>query len=166
VYLIEINHSSLELSPPIPIISTMNGLFSSNRAWPSLVLCIGLLFGACDRPAPLDEPTTPPGEGSIVHVVLFWLNPATREEGLAAFEDAPQRLAAIPGVDAVVRGVALPDERPMVDSSFDLGFVMHFSSEANLRAYQGHPAHHQLVEELIRPYVERTLIYDIQHTAP
>jgi len=68
----------------------------------------------------------------------------------------------LPGVIDVTAGPPLASERAEVDDSFDVAIVMTFRDEAALRAYETHPAHKAAVQSVLRPLVERVVIYDAQ----
>ncbi len=57
-------------------------------------------------------------------------------------------------------GTAVASERPIVDSSFDVALVISFTDKAALDSYLTHPLHVQLVEQTLKPLVERILVYD------
>lgn len=114
-----------------------------------------LTLGSCATIAP------PAPTGSVDHVVLVWLkrpgNPDDRKALLAAGDE----LRSIPGIRFLDQGTALPSERPTVDDSFDIGYVMRFESPAALEAYAVHPVHQKKVTEVLRPLSRKILVYDI-----
>ena len=116
------------------------------------------LLGILSLAASLPADTT---SGEVQHVVLFWLNEPDDPEVRQLFLDAKEVLETIPGVLSVHAGEAVPDERPVVDDSFDIGYVMRFPDTTALRAYLEHPDHVALVRALVGPHVERVVIYDI-----
>lgn len=98
----------------------------------------------------------------IRHVVLCWLvqpGDATQAQKLI---DTSLELGAIPGVDAIVAGTALPSDRAIVDDSFDVGVVMEFRDAAALNAYLGHPEHLRRVKNVLEPLCGRVQVYDIR----
>lgn len=108
-------------------------------------------------------PAIADGDGQpLEHVVIAWLkepgNPAAQNRIIAA----SQVLKTIPGVIALRAGTAVPGERPVVDSSFDVALVISFTDRAALDSYLTHPLHLQLVEETLKPLVERILVYDFR----
>ena len=98
----------------------------------------------------------------VSHVVICWL----KRPG--SYEDRQQVLAAcrtlsdIPGVTEVTVGTAIPSDRPVVDSSYDIGMVVRFRDEKAMRDYDQHPIHLKAVETTIKPLVERFVVYDVQ----
>ena len=67
---------------------------------------------------------------------------------------------AIPGLMFVAAGTVLPSDRPGIDSSFDVAIYMAFYDEQALRAYESHPRHKQALEQVLRPLVDKVVIYD------
>ena len=113
-----------------------------------LVLCLPLPASAGGDSQPLE------------HVVIVWLkdpgNPAAQNRII----DASQVLTSIPGVLSLRAGTAVASNRSIVDSSFDVALVISFSDRAALDSYLTHPLHIQLVEDTLKPLVERILVYD------
>jgi hypothetical protein len=120
------------------------------------LLLATLLLGACSALPHTSEP----GDGSRLHVVLFWLRP----DMPAAERDAmPRELAAkaalIPGLDAVWSSRPAGTPRDVVDNSFDLMLVMRFRDAAAAKAWDDDPIHLALVERF-RPHFAKVVVYD------
>jgi hypothetical protein len=98
----------------------------------------------------------------VVHVVLVWLKKPGDPAGRDAIIRSSRSLWSIPGVVSVRAGRAIPSDRDVVDSTYDVGILVMFEDEAAMRAYGSHPAHQQLVEEVIKPHVERYRVYDFR----
>jgi hypothetical protein len=102
-----------------------------------------------------------PADG-IEHIVFVWLNDpgnaAHREQVLAA----STALAAIPGVTGLKTGQVVTSDRPVVDSSYDVGLIVSLEDQAALDAYLVHPLHVQLVEDTLQPLVKRIQVYDLR----
>lgn len=113
-----------------------------------LLLCLPLVAGAAG------------GNQPVEHVVIAWLkqpgDPAAQQRIIAA----SQALTSIPGVVSLRAGTAVASERPIVDSSFDVALVISFTDKAALDSYLTHPLHVQLVQQTLKPLVERILVYD------
>jgi len=99
---------------------------------------------------------------AIEHIVIIWL----KQPGLTDAQDtiikASQALKTIPGVMALKSGKAVPSQREIVDSSFDVALIVSFADQAALDAYLTHPLHLQLLEETIKPLVDRFRVYDLK----
>jgi hypothetical protein len=102
----------------------------------------------------------PPWAGRVHHVVVCWLNEPGNADHRRQVMEASRKLTEIPGVLSVSAGTVLPDDRPNVDSSFDVALVMTLKDEASLRAYPSHPIHQQILQETIRPLVAKFVAYD------
>lgn len=114
-----------------------------------------LLVAGCAHRPPLPEPRP------VQHVVICWLkhpgDTLDREALLATC--APLR--AIPGLLAIHAGTAVPSERPIVDDTFDVALVMTFADTAAMQAYITHPAHQQILRDVVAPLADKVVIYDI-----
>ena len=102
----------------------------------------------------------PAKQGSVDHVVLVWLKRPGNEQDKQVLVSLGRELRAIPGIRFLDSGTALPSDRPTVDDSFDIGYVMRFDSPAALEAYAVHPIHVKAKEDLVRLGC-RILVYDV-----
>ena len=118
----------------------------------SLVLAIASCTGTTAPPAPA---------GTVDHVVLVWLKRPGNEQDRQALRAAGDRLRSIPGIVFLDHGTPLASDRPVVDDSFDVGFVMRFQSEEALNRYEPHPDHMKEVEGVIKPLSRKVVVYDI-----
>jgi hypothetical protein len=96
----------------------------------------------------------------VDHVVLVWLKRPGNAQDKQTLIELGRDLRAIPGIRLLDTGTALPSERPTVDDSFDIGYVMRFDSPADLEAYAVHPVHLKAKDELIL-LSSRILVYDL-----
>ena len=96
----------------------------------------------------------------VNHVVCVWLkdsgNAAKRQQLLAAGETFRQ----IPGLLSLSKGQCLPSKRPIVDSTYDVAFIMKFSDQAAMQKYIDHPTHQKAVQETLRPLARKVVVYD------
>lgn len=113
-----------------------------------------LLLVSCATIAPPAKP------GSVDHVVLVWLKRPGNEQDRQTLLATGRELRAIPGIRFLDAGTALPSERPTVDDSFDIGYVMRFDSPAALEAYAVHPIHVKAKETLMK-LSGKLVVYDI-----
>lgn len=120
-----------------------------------LLLLAALGLVSCSTLAP------PAPRGTVDHVVLLWLKRPGNERDRAAVRAVADELRAIPGIRFLDHGTPLPSDRPVVDDSFDVGFVMRFDSAASLQAYEGHPVHVAKVKQTLLPLSRKILVYDI-----
>ena len=121
-----------------------------------LTLAIAVLF------ALQIQSTAAASNQAIEHIVIIWL----KQPGLGDVQNtiikASQALKAIPGVMALRSGKAVPSQREIVDSSFDVALVISFIDQAALDAYLTHPVHLKLLEETMKPLVDRFRVYDLK----
>jgi hypothetical protein len=117
-------------------------------------LLAAVCLASCATIAPPAKP------GTVDHVVLVWLKRPGNEQDKQILIKQGRELRAIPGIRFLDSGTALPSERPIVDDSFDIAYVMRFDSPAALNAYAVHPVHLKAKEELLR-LSRRILVYDV-----
>ena len=98
--------------------------------------------------------------GTVDHVVLVWLKRPGNVQDQQALIKLGHDLRVIPGLQFLDSGTALPSERPTVDDSFDVGYVMRFDSPAALEAYAVHPVHVEAKDDLVR-LIRKLLVYDV-----
>jgi hypothetical protein len=103
----------------------------------------------------------PAPAGTVDHVVLVWLKRPGNEQDREALREAGDRLRSIPGIVFLDHGTPLASARPVVDDSFDVGFVMRFKSKEALDAYEPHPDHMKEVEKVIKPLSRKVVVYDV-----
>jgi hypothetical protein len=115
----------------------------------------GLALVSCASIAPA------PKSGSVDHIVLVWLKRPGNAADRQALRQAAEDLKAIPQVKSISHGPALASERPIVDDSFDVGFVMRFDSPADLHAYETHPLHVAKVNAVLKPLTKKIVVYDV-----
>lgn len=127
-----------------------------SKAYHALAASLMLALVSCTTtlapPAPV---------GTVDHVVLVWLKRPGNEQDRKALREAGDRLRSIPGILFLDHGTPLASDRPVVDDSFDVGFVMRFKSKAALDAYEPHPDHMKEVENVIKPLSRKVVVYDI-----
>lgn len=99
--------------------------------------------------------------GTVDHVVLVWLKHPGDAAERQILRAAGDRLRAIPGLTMLDHGTPLASARPVVDDTFDVGFVMRFASKEALDAYERHPAHVQEVQKALGPLSRKVVVYDI-----
>jgi hypothetical protein len=120
-------------------------------------LSFGLLFLALSCQSTSNSVSS----GHVDHVVLMWLKDPSDHAVRQKIIDAGETFRQIPGVLDVHHGLPVPSTRPIVDSSFDIGFVISFKDRASLDAYGPHPIHQKAAQELIAPNTKQIKVYDI-----
>ena len=100
--------------------------------------------------------------GKVEHIVLAWLkNPGNAADRAKLIAAAKSLKAEIKEVKTLDVGLAVPSDRPVVDSSFDVGLVMSFDSKADLDSYEKNPVHVKAVTDVLKPLTKKLQVYDI-----
>ena len=95
------------------------------------------------------------------HVVLVWLKrPGNAEDRAKLIEAAKMLDREIAEVESLQVGPVLPSKRPIVDSSYDVGFVMRFADAAAMNRYEKNPIHEKAAKELLLPMAKKVQVYD------
>lgn len=98
------------------------------------------------------------------HIVVIWLkrhgDPNVRRE----YIQASKKLANLPGLLAYNIGIpaSIKRETPShsVDESFDVAISSTFDSQKSLEDYLKSPEHRNVIEEDLKPLVDRYKVYD------
>ncbi|QXP86118.1 Dabb family protein [Methylococcus sp. Mc7] len=106
----------------------------------------------------------PADGGRVQHVVIVWLkdhgNPAARQQ----YIENSRRLGKLPMVLRYQVGTVLAGDRAVVDGSYDVGVVATFENDQALRDYLAHPEHRKVIEESLKPLVEKAVVYDFKES--
>lgn len=138
----------------------MNPAILTFPACLALTLLVALTgLTACQGKMTPDSGLSSPGR--VQHIVLVWLKEPGNETARTAVIESSRGLESIPGVLAVSVGTPLPQDRDIVDSSYDVGIIITLENSAALEIYLPHPIHRAMIEEVVRPLVERYRVYDI-----
>jgi hypothetical protein len=124
-----------------------------------LAAAVSLFLSSCTT-CPFGCKTT--AKGKFEHIVLVWLKrPGNAADRATLIATARKFQAEIKEIQHLSVGPAVLSERPIVDDSFDLGFVMRFASKAAMDAYEKHPLHQKAVKETLMPLAKKVQVYDI-----
>ncbi len=96
------------------------------------------------------------------HIVIFWTDPARPEAADAVIAGADKYLKNIPGVLSFHVGKMAPSHRPVVDQSYQAALNLSFPNKAAEHAYQSHPQHLEFVEQCVKPFVKKVVVYDFE----
>ena len=96
----------------------------------------------------------------VTHIAIIWLKKTAASDSRDALINATKGVLKIPGVKSVQVGSAIQSERPVVDSSYDLGVSMEFESLQALRNYEQNPIHKKSDEDTLKPLASKFIIYD------
>ncbi len=123
----------------------------------AILILLASFFGAC-APFTGDAIRKRPVE----HIVLVWLKrPGNYTDRATLIACARKFQAEIKEIERLDAGLAVASERPIVDDSFDVGFVMRFANKADMDAYEKHPVHQKTVKETLLPLAKKVQVYDI-----
>ena len=99
--------------------------------------------------------------GKVAHIVFVWLKkPGDKAERQKLVDAAKMLKREIPEVESVTVGEMLPSQRPVVDSTYDVGFVMRFADAAAMDRYEKSAVHQKAVKELLHPMAKKVQVYD------
>ena len=97
----------------------------------------------------------------IEHIVLFKWQPDASPEAIASVMDGLKGLKAkIPEIIDLSCG----DNFSERGQGFQHGLVVRFADTEALKSYQAHPAHQEVVEQLIKPILTEILAVDYEIT--
>lgn len=97
----------------------------------------------------------------LEHVVFIWLKEPGNQQNIAKLIEGSKGLTSIASVESLEVGTCVKSERPIVDSSWDVGLVVTFADEAGMKAYLTDPKHVALVEGTLKPLSAKIQVYDI-----
>ncbi|WP_255556279.1 Dabb family protein [Methylococcus sp. ANG] len=128
-------------------------------------ICIsGAVLLGCVFPTVGSADVIPADGGRVQHVVIVWLkdhgNPAARQQ----YIENSRRLGKLPMVLRYQVGTVLAGDRAVVDGSYDVGVVATFENDQALRDYLAHPEHRKVIEESLKPLVEKAVVYDFKES--
>jgi hypothetical protein len=106
--------------------------------------------------------TTGSPSGALEHVVVVWLKEPDNEAHRRIILVESETLRKIPGVLSLKSGSVIASEREIVDSSFDVALIVTLTDQAAMDAYLEHPLHVKLVDETLKPLVDRIRVFDFQ----
>jgi Stress responsive A/B Barrel Domain len=99
--------------------------------------------------------------GKVNHAVFVWLKrPGNAADRQKVIEATRMLKHEIPEVEALTVGPMLPSKRPIVDSTYDVGFVMRFANQAAMDRYEQSPTHQNAVKNILMPMVKKIQVYD------
>jgi hypothetical protein len=96
------------------------------------------------------------------HIVIFWTKPEKLDAADELIVGAERYLKTIPGILHFHVGKMVPNPRPVVDSSYQVGLNVVFPSKQVREEYRAHPLHKQLEEEVLKQNYLRCVVYDFE----
>ena len=95
----------------------------------------------------------------FVHHVYFWLNNPTSESDKAALVAGLETLKAIEGANLVHLGFPASTNRPVIDSSYSVSWLLIFENMEAEAVYQQHPIHLAFVANCAHLW-SKVVVYD------
>jgi hypothetical protein len=100
--------------------------------------------------------------GKVDHCVFVWLKKSGDKADRARLVEAARRFEReIPEIERLTVGQMLPSARPIVDSTYDVAFIMRFADKAAMDRYEKHPVHQAAVKDLLLPISKKVQVYDL-----
>ncbi len=119
-------------------------------------ISIALTLSSCTfRVAALRHPP-------LVHVVCIWLKDAGNNQKRDQVILVGRELEKIPGLLRLRAGKCIKSDRAIVDSSYDVAYVMEFRDSAGLQKYLASASHQKAVNEVLKPLARKIVVYDFQ----
>ena len=95
----------------------------------------------------------------FIHTVFFWLKEEVDDMERKAFEKGLEALGTTPAIIKYYYGKREPNDREVVDDSYDYAWICHFKNSEDQAIYQDHPIHHVFVENFSRLWA-KVKVYD------
>ena len=96
------------------------------------------------------------------HVVIFWTDPAKPEAADEVIAGADKYLKGIPGITHFHIGKMMGSHRPVVDQTYQVALNTAFANKKVQDDYQVHPEHLKFVDQYVKPYVKKVVVYDFE----
>ncbi|MGZ8165606.1 MAG: Dabb family protein [Methylobacter sp.] len=102
--------------------------------------------------------------GKAYHVTVIWLKQHGDAEARRKYIEGSKHLSKLPGVLSYNIGTVavINRDKPShaVDDSYDVAISSTFESRQALENYLKNPEHHKVIQELLKPLVEKYKVYD------
>ena len=98
--------------------------------------------------------------GKVTHVMLFWLKRPGNVDDRNVLVRGLRTLRRVRGVNDVRVGRPLPEDRPGLEQSFDLGVVVIFRDREALEKFERDPRRRGALDAMLQPLVRRYTVYN------
>jgi hypothetical protein len=95
----------------------------------------------------------------FIHHVFFWLKNPANDADLQQLKQGLEQLKSIPDIRMVHIGVPADTNRPVIERSYSMSWLLVFDTAAAQDVYQDHPIHHKFVADCSHLW-ERVVVYD------
>ena len=86
-------------------------------------------------------------KGMFIHHVYFWLKNSGNKEDKAKLIEGLQKLSKVKKIKDYYIGQPAATRREVIDSSYDISWLLFFDNAADQDSYQADPIHLKFVEE-------------------
>jgi hypothetical protein len=98
-------------------------------------------------------------KGMFIHHVYFWLKNSGNKEDKAKLIEGLKKLSKVNTIKKFYIGQAAATRREVIDSSYDVSWLLFFENAADQDSYQSDPIHLKFVEECSALWTKVT-VYD------
>lgn len=96
---------------------------------------------------------------TFIHHVYFWLNNPDSKEDLAKLVEGLKKLSSVKTIKKFYIGKPADTNRDVIDSSYNVSWLLFFDNKADQDSYQVDPIHLKFVEECKHLW-KRVTVYD------
>ena len=118
-------------------------------------IAIAFPFAAAIRSTPIFAQK----KGMFIHHVYFWLNNSGNKEDKAKLIDGLKKLSKVSTIKTHYIGQPANTRREVIDSSYDVSWLLFFDNAADQDSYQTDPIHLKFVEECSSLW-KNVVVYD------
>ena len=104
-------------------------------------------------------------KGMFIHHVYFWLKNSGNKEDKAKLIEGLKKLSKVNTIKSFYIGQPAATRRDVIDSSYDVSWLLFFDNAADQDSYQTDPIHLKFVEECSALWTKVT-VYDTINAYP
>ena len=104
-------------------------------------------------------------KGMFIHHVYFWLKNSGDKEDKAKLIEGLKKLSKVKTIKSFYIGQAAATRRDVIDSSYDVSWLLFFGGAADQDSYQTDPIHLKFVEECSSLWT-KVVVYDTIDATP
>jgi hypothetical protein len=101
-------------------------------------------------------------KGMFIHHVYFWLTNPGKKEDKARLIEGLKKLSAVKTIKQFYIGQPAATRREVIDSSYDVSWLLFFNDAAGQDSYQNDPIHVKFVEEC-SSLLSKVIVYDSEN---
>lgn len=104
-------------------------------------------------------------KGMFIHHVYFWLKNSGNKEDKARLIDGLKKLSKVKTIKNYYIGQAAATRRDVIDSSYDVSWLLFFDGAAEQDSYQTDPIHLKFIDECSSLWT-KVVVYDTIDATP